>query len=409
MIRLNDDNNKLKNALRQLVGGVAITVLIPLSIWMLVAHGPVASTFGTILGYIAAMAIIPGLVMGFRGLAALFDLLFERFHLHLSGKNLLIGAALCVFGTGALCATGTGDEEQIFLVLGAAMLIGGLWVLGKAVRTAFILRKDGETVHAVITQITHDTPNKTGMTYTVYCRAGDQIFDKRTDMPLDASFIGKKVAVFVSASRKDVYYVDLSKFFPPDPETGETSAPGAKPEIGPDTADGSTEPIRTVTPEEDRTQKKTVFTPVDWETIKKRCLKIPYGRIILLTAFLLYDIFVINRLVKTYELSPLFYLFTPVLAGWLLAVVWNQVRRYLFFRYGRQVRAQIRSSKFANRDRSGDSVYMVTCAAGDGEYSGDITLHLEDPALTGKWVTVFVSRRNPKQYTIAGSTVGGEY
>ena len=396
-----DEKKKLGTALRQLAGSIAILPLFFLAIWGLGSRG-IINFNNSYVGYIASMLMIPVLIQGARALTGLFDLLVSHFKLHLDGNNLLIGILLCLIGTGVIRYV----KEGGFAMIGAVMLIGGLWILCKSVGTAFVLYKDGETIYAEITDITHSSPGRSGgITYTVICRAGDRIYRGKTNAPMDMSCIGKKVAVSVSKSQNDIYFVDLSRFFPNDPENGGSDGPETEPEIEPDTADGSAAPPQPERTEEVRAPEITALPPMDWKTTRKKCLKIPYAKIILLTVVLLYDSFLINRIQKGNGGMAYLYLITLALSIWLLIVVLDQVRRYWLLRFGRQVRATVHSAGYTRRSSGGDPIYKVTCRAGDEIYSGKLQLRLEDPDLPGKCVTVFVSRRFPTQYIIEGSTL----
>ena len=88
----------------------------------------------------------------------------------------------------------------------------------------------------------------------------------------------------------------------------------------------------------------------------------------------------------------------------LLIVLGNMRRKARLYRYGRQVRAKISTSKFLMR-YDGDPLYKVVCHDDTEFFSGKLRMPLQDPHLVGKWVTVFVSERNPDRYLIEGQTV----
>ncbi len=479
---LKNDENKKKNlisALLQLAGSAAVLLLLlPIGEGLNPLRRVIYTPFGSKIGLGILGFLISGAgLLALKSLLDLLNLLSEHFHLSVNWGRLFYGAAICLFGAFSLFIF-----DGIGTLFGIALLVFGGWVLYSVIKntkTKHVLDKDGETIYAEITDISHSLVSVNDRyTYTVTCRAGNRYFTKKTHNLLNMSCIGKKVSVWVSASNPDVYDVDIDHIFLYDPESSEPPEVESKPHFvpNPDTSEyswrwnkseceepahiDSPEPVHINPPEPIPTStsahastttlsapapvseyswrwNKTVpqsnpsnsgiqktsaieqtsrepdemeakpYSPLDWY-YTKGFLHLPFGAIMVSGVFLLIALFISSHVKDTKSSVILFFLFFSPGLIFLLIEGLNLLKKYRLYRYGQQVRAKICSARqWAEMD--GDPVYKAVCTAGDRSFSGSLRLKLRDSELVGKWVTVFVSSRNPKHYIIEGNTLGKEF
>ncbi len=341
---------------------------------------------------------------------------------------LLLGGVLCLFGAKVLFS-GSGTA---FLV-GLGLLSFGLWEVYKvfrSARNARVLAQDGETVLAEIVNITHGSiSSDDGYACTVTCRADNRYYSGKTRLPLDSSYIGKKIPVRVSAGSPDVYELDFGNIIwketkaedlpdPVPPSAAVSSAPAEPPvpsgaaaeaslrRDAPEAAESSLSPSEAepaVREAEEEEQKP--YTPWDW-VYTREYLRIPYPAFLAAGVFLLLGFF-FSSLVRAKELTVFLFFALP---GFLILLIegLKLLRQRSLYRDGRQVRARLRSATL-RYTVDGDPVYQVVCSSENERFSGKLRLSLKDPELVGKWVTVFVSQKNPKRFLIEGQTVSSKY
>ncbi len=420
-----------------------IDALTPLrkAIWI-----PLGKKLGSVVMEIIIFAAGGGAV---HALSLLARLLNEKLHMPLNWGRLFYGLGLLAFGIVSLISS-----DSIGFLFGLVLTSLGIYVYYRVIhetRTSMTLDRDGETVVAEIYNITHSSISvNDAYTYTVCCRADGRVFTKKTTMPMDMSLIGKKVYVRISAGSPDVYDVDLDNIIVYESEKGlppeETKKAPPMPSVDTSAyiwrwdkpgADGSTtaaareeptaEPIRQETsrdaaaateeerppvqpkPEEKpapvkkREEEKPAqpYVPLTWGCTKS-FLRFPLGACICFAVFFLLGVFFAS-LVKNGKGTVFFVFLLPGLIP-LLISLGNMRRKAHLYRYGRQVRAKISTSKFLML-YDGDPLYKVVCHDDTEFFSGKLRMPLQDPHLVGKWVTVFVSERNPDRYLIEGQTV----
>ena len=441
----------LIRALIQLVICVAVLLLclpikdalVPLrqAIWL-----PMGKQVGSVVLGIAFFAAAGGAIHALRILTRLLN---EKLHMPLNWGRLTYGLGLLAFGVVSLISS-----DSIAFLFGLVLTSLGAYVCYRVIhetRTSMTLDRDGETVVAEIYNITHSSISvNDAYTYTVCCRADGRIFTKKTTRPMDMSLIGKKVYVRISAGSPDVYDVDLDNIIVYESEKGlppeetkkapplpsvDTSAyiwrwdkPGAagtttaaareeataepiRQEIPQDTAAAPVEerppeppkPEEKPAPVKKREEEKPAqpYVPLTWGCTKS-FLRFPVGACICFAVFFLLGIF-FSSMVMNRKGTVFFVFLLPGLIA-LLIVLGNMRRKARLYRYGRQVRAKISTSKFLMR-YDGDPLYKVVCHDDTEFFSGKLRMPLQDPHLVGKWVTVFVSERNPDRYLIEGQTV----
>ena len=415
--------------------------LVPLqkAIWR-----PLGKELGSVVFEIVIFAAGGGAI---HALSLLARLLNEKLHMPLNWGRLFYGLGLLAFGIVSLISF-----DSIAFLFGLVLTSLGVYVCYQVIqgtRTSMVLDRDGETVVAEIYNITRGGISvDDAYTYTVYCRADGRVFTKKTTRPMDMSMIGKKVYVRISAGSPEVYDVDLDNIIVYESEEGlspeekkkappmpsvDTSAyiwrwdkPGA---AGSKTAavqeEPAAEPIRQETPQaagpeeerlpeppkleekpapvKKREEEKPAqpYFPLTWEYTKS-FIRFPVGACICFAVFFLLGIF-FSSMVENRKGTVFFVFLLPGLIA-LLIVLGNLLRKARLYRDGRQVRARISSAKFF-MSADGDPIYKVVCRSDRDCFSGKMRLSLEDPQLEGKWVTVFVSERNPDRYLIEGQTV----
>lgn len=407
---------------------------------------PLGKELGSVVLKIVIFAAGGGAI---HALSLLARLLNEKLHMPLNWGRLFYGLGLLAFGIVSLISF-----DSIAFLFGLVLTSLGVYVCYQVIqgtRTSMVLDRDGETVVAEIYNITRGGISvDDAYTYTVCCRADGRVFTKKTTRPMDMSMIGKKVYVRISAGSPEVYDVDLDNIIVYESEEG--LSPEEKKKAPPmpsvDTsayiwrwdkpgADGSTtaaareelttEPIWQETsrdtaaaPEEERPpvqpkpEEKPApvkkreeerpaqpYFPLTWEYTKS-FIRFPVGACICFAVFFLLGIFLAS-LTKNGKGTVFFVFLLPGLIP-LLIVLGNLLRKAHLYRDGRQVRARISSAKFF-MSADGDPIYKVVCRSDRDCFSGKMRLSLEDPQLEGKWVTVFVSERNPDRYLIEGQTV----